>query len=181
MVYFLQAEDGGAIKVGYAAVPRKRLKQLQTASSVPLRLLRTIKGGRDLETALHVRFAPLRTCGEWFRPGTDLTRFIEDPRPELPSLLEHSLAVEARRLLKQGFARDEDRQLHRVVQLIVTDDRGRRRRFYKSESRMDVGDCIEVVTRLGLVGDAERIKYYRQHAVELHGSQILGLLPFGVD
>lgn len=86
MIYFIQAGEAGAIKIGLAADPSGRLMQLQTSSASPLRMLRTFDGGRELEAALHRRFARLRLHGEWFKPDEELLRFAADPRPPMPSL-----------------------------------------------------------------------------------------------
>ena len=76
-VYFIRAGQG-AIKIGIARDPRKRLLELQVGTSDELRILHTIPGTEDTERALHERFAHLRLRGEWFRAGFDLVRFIAD-------------------------------------------------------------------------------------------------------
>jgi predicted DNA-binding transcriptional regulator AlpA len=76
-VYFIRAGQG-AIKIGIARDPRKRLFELQVGTSDELRILHTIPGTEDTERALHERFAHLRLRGEWFRAGFDLLRFIAD-------------------------------------------------------------------------------------------------------
>ncbi len=78
VVYFLQQGDGGPIKIGIAEGTRldRRLKQLQTASPLPLRLLGIIEGGSDLERRLHEKFAGCRLEGEWFSAAPDLLRFV---------------------------------------------------------------------------------------------------------
>ena len=42
MIYFLENGDDGHIKIGYAKHPTRRLKELQTGSPYPLKLLCTI-------------------------------------------------------------------------------------------------------------------------------------------
>lgn len=82
MIYFIQANDGGPIKVGYAVDPQKRLTEIQRMSPVPLRILATINGYRKDEALLHRRFASLRLHGEWFRPSQELLDIIT--RKKLP-------------------------------------------------------------------------------------------------
>lgn len=54
------------IKVGFADDPHRRLRELQTGSSVKLDLLGYIDGDVALEHDIHVRLEPWRLMGEWF-------------------------------------------------------------------------------------------------------------------
>jgi hypothetical protein len=80
MIYFLQAEIIGRIKIGYSSRGRlkSRIDQLRTASPVNLTLLACIEGDRAMERHLHERFAAARVCGEWFHPSATLVRFIAE-------------------------------------------------------------------------------------------------------
>jgi hypothetical protein len=78
VVYFVQAESGGPIKVGTTDRMRKRLTVLQSSCPVRLRVLATMPGGRDEEIALHIRFDRQRLHGEWFEPHDDLIGFIRN-------------------------------------------------------------------------------------------------------
>ncbi len=69
-VYFIRAGNEGAIKIGRATDPRKRLAALQTASPAPLLLLAVIENGD--ERAFHTQFAAHRLNGEWFHPAPEL-------------------------------------------------------------------------------------------------------------
>lgn len=71
MVYFVQAEWGGPIKIGYCrdGGETARLKQIQTHNPDPLCITRVIPGDLTVERALHHRFADLRIRGEWFYPA----------------------------------------------------------------------------------------------------------------
>ena len=79
-VYFLQSEQGGAIKIGYTTDIRKRIKTLQTAHPFPLKLLLAINGNIEDESKLHKEFKPFRLCGEWFRPDEYLLKRIGELR-----------------------------------------------------------------------------------------------------
>lgn len=70
-VYFVQAGDEfGPIKIGHTTQdPQLRLKQLQTGSWLPLRLLHWEEGGQELERAYHLILRHQRLEGEWFRAG----------------------------------------------------------------------------------------------------------------
>lgn len=73
VVYFVQAEHGGPIKIGWSAFPSARLVSLQESSPYRLRFTRLIRGGtRRDEQALHARFAAAKLSGEWFAPIAEL-------------------------------------------------------------------------------------------------------------
>jgi Meiotically up-regulated gene 113 len=93
-LYFIRSGHDGPVKIGRAARPAGRLRELQTGSPFPLHLLGTIPGGGHLERDLHARFNWLRIRGEWFRPDKTLLSYIVDrggnvdpvsiPTPEPP-------------------------------------------------------------------------------------------------
>lgn len=63
-VYFVQAGDGGPIKIGMTHEPVKRLASLQTSNHEELRILRVCPCDHSAEAALHARFAEDRIRGE---------------------------------------------------------------------------------------------------------------------
>lgn len=65
-VYFIQAGDGGPVKIGKADDVRARLADLQVAHWCELSLIREIDGGHKVERWLHRHYAPGRLRGEWF-------------------------------------------------------------------------------------------------------------------
>lgn len=65
-VYFVQAADGGPIKIGWTENPERRVEQLQASTHQELRLLDYILGDRRVERALHDLLADYRVRGEWF-------------------------------------------------------------------------------------------------------------------
>lgn len=69
-VYLIQAGD--ALKIGYAADPRRRIHNLRIGSPVPLVLVGTMNGGGETERELHMRFAAHRRHGEWFAAHADI-------------------------------------------------------------------------------------------------------------
>jgi hypothetical protein len=78
-VYFIQAENGGPVKIGkclQARSVRERMVALQCAHPYPLVIRRLVKGRKRLERQLHLRFASLRTRpdGEWFELDDTLRR-----------------------------------------------------------------------------------------------------------
>jgi hypothetical protein len=68
-VYFIQAGEGGPIKIGCAVDVARRLSVLQTGSVEPLKLLCDFEGGPNEERRLHRLFAADHLRGEWFRPS----------------------------------------------------------------------------------------------------------------
>lgn len=81
MIYFVQAGDGGPIKIGRAQNVRQRIKDLQCAHFSNLRLLLTLSEKMAPEWALHRKFAEYRQAGEWFAPGPELLAYIAKPMP----------------------------------------------------------------------------------------------------
>lgn len=76
-VYFIQAGEGGAIKIGQTRDLGQRLTILQNASPQELRLLVAVRGDRDTELAFHHEFRECRVRREWFAPAPELLRRIE--------------------------------------------------------------------------------------------------------
>lgn len=81
VVYFIA--NGGRVKIGYTTNLKSRLGSLALRSDAVLLVLR---GGPDLERALHAHFAEHR-CGttEWFELAPPVFRFIASPHPAQPA------------------------------------------------------------------------------------------------
>ena len=75
-VYYIHAPETGLVKIGRAANPALRLRNMQTGSPVPLVLVAVEDGDKAVERARHQRFAPLRRRGEWFALEGDLAEFV---------------------------------------------------------------------------------------------------------
>ena len=76
-IYFIQAEGGGPIKIGWATKPERRLAGMQPHSPLRLQILFHEPGnGRD-EAALHAKFAVSRLHGEWFAPAPEILAEIK--------------------------------------------------------------------------------------------------------
>jgi hypothetical protein len=94
-VYFLQAGEGGPIKIGFSASSvERRLHGNQVGCPAPLTLLGVIEGDVQLERRFHVAFRSCALRGEWFKPHRRLISFIRTvarplaaPRPEKPANL----------------------------------------------------------------------------------------------
>lgn len=75
--YFVKAPSSGLILVGCAPDPASRLKELQAASPVRLRLLGTAPGGAKLVEDMQARYWNDRTHGDWLEPSDGLLDEIE--------------------------------------------------------------------------------------------------------
>ncbi len=109
MIYFIQAGDGGAIKIGFSNNPWQRSSKIQSDCPQVVTLLAVIEGDEAAEASLHDRFNDARRVGEWFEPTDALTAFIasldciarvrgERQRKRLPGqlgayLYEHGLTL----------------------------------------------------------------------------------------
>lgn len=107
LVYFIQAGEGGPIKIGTAGNMRTRLNALQTGSAEVLTLLATFEGGILEERKLHRELRSHRIHGEWFRPHEDVMRMVRlyqrknsDGEPQ-PEFSDEDLILFLRRV---GFA-----------------------------------------------------------------------------
>jgi hypothetical protein len=75
--YFLQAQHGGPVKIGFTQDLTSRMQTLGTGSPSPLRILAVAAAGTpELEADLHATFATARLHGEWFRLTEDLVDHI---------------------------------------------------------------------------------------------------------
>lgn len=86
LVYFIQAEAGGPIKIGVAHRPDERLRDLQVGAPSVLVIRKVFPGGVPTERQLHERFSAQRLSGEWFRPSDELCRLANGRRIELPAV-----------------------------------------------------------------------------------------------
>lgn len=102
IVYFAQRADGD-IKIGWTDNVHNRIPALRSKHGA-LNLLGVIDGGRDVEKALHTRFAEYRRptgkhngllaiYNEWFSPAKALTDFIEAEARPLSLKRQTSMAV----------------------------------------------------------------------------------------
>jgi hypothetical protein len=83
VIYFLQAESGGPIKIGFSRDEdslKSRVRHLQTSQPVKLVVRKTIEGTHEDEQALHKQFHSSRLVGEWFVPTVEIAR-LSDAKP----------------------------------------------------------------------------------------------------
>jgi hypothetical protein len=108
VIYFLQATDGGPVKIGHANDVELRHRQLESHYGRRLVLLAQMPGGHAEELAIHKRFASLRLGKtEQFRPGPKLMAFIgrpllANPNPDSIEAMDKA-TVEVRLSLDREF------------------------------------------------------------------------------
>lgn len=98
MIYFIKAKK--CVKIGVAADPNARLKELQTGNPFKLKIAATIPGHFATEKELHRIFERFRLKGEWFRYSGHLRACIEsckDPGRK------HREITSVRELLENGY------------------------------------------------------------------------------
>lgn len=78
VVYFIQGEDGGPIKIGRTDDLAKRIVGLETSRPDRLVTLGTFPGTLRDESEIHQRFADIRERGEWFQATPELLAFIKE-------------------------------------------------------------------------------------------------------
>jgi hypothetical protein len=66
VVYVIGPEGSQTVKIGFSNKSRRRLREIQMMSPLPLAVLWSHPGRNDLENALHGRFRKYRSHGEWF-------------------------------------------------------------------------------------------------------------------
>jgi|ERR1043166_932612 hypothetical protein len=76
VVYFLQAQTGGPIKIGWSSDIKQRLDALQPGCPYPLNVLLCVRGSFADEQLLHQKFARFRLHGEWFEAAEEVLKYI---------------------------------------------------------------------------------------------------------
>jgi hypothetical protein len=109
VIYFIQADGIGHIKIGYTDDDASaRLASLQTGCPVPLRLLHTMPGTMGDEKNLHRRFASANVGGEWFKPVTELMELIPDlsrPACGAAEVVEKSVSIRVLTVGRKQFTK----------------------------------------------------------------------------
>ena len=66
MIYFIQEEGGGPVKIGYAVDVAERVERLQTGNPRRLIVVASCEGDQLLEAAFHRTFMLSAVRSEWF-------------------------------------------------------------------------------------------------------------------
>lgn len=89
-VYLIGSPELPTAKIGCSGDLPYRLYSIQLMSPVRLEVLWSCEGGRDLERALHARFALYRSHGEWFTFPQDPVQEVQEAATTLMSALGRS-------------------------------------------------------------------------------------------
>ena len=86
-VYFIQAGDGGPVKIGYTGGDiSHRLREIQNCNATECSVLRVVGGGKATEREIQKFFSPLNIRGEWFKFSIEMLRFgVDDVLAATPS------------------------------------------------------------------------------------------------
>ncbi len=91
MIYFIQEDVSGPIKIGHTdKALQTRLNTLQANNPHNLTCIAMLDGTRVIERALHARFQLFRIRGEWFKPEPELMQYIAEHTTRFPALLPRS-------------------------------------------------------------------------------------------
>lgn len=78
MIYFIQAEKTGLIKIGYSNNPKERCFILKSSNADNLCILKIIEGNRRGESELHKKFRKFKHHNEWYYPNKEILNFIAE-------------------------------------------------------------------------------------------------------
>lgn len=105
MIYFIQAADGGPIKIGCSMNPNLRRRALAGLFPYSVEILAQIEGGMAQESFLHQCFRPIAVANEWFRSippmwltvmeaqNTGTLSFLNDAARDRPDLSPKQFAI----------------------------------------------------------------------------------------
>lgn len=80
MIYFMQSESGGPVKIGYSCDVERRRHEHESHYGRTMVVLCTMDGGKAKERAIHRKFKHLRLGRtEQFRPEPELLEFVRCP------------------------------------------------------------------------------------------------------
>lgn len=113
-VYFIKNSSTGHIKIGFSTNLKKRLAQLQGASSVRLEIVTVIPGDMSLEKTYHTIFKEKRLQGEWFDISLREVRLATC----MPSLTSADL-IDLQILLKTGTKGETDEEFEARLRKIL--------------------------------------------------------------
>lgn len=105
VVYFLQQNADGPIKIGRTRNIVSRIAQMASSNSCEIIVRAIIPGSLDLETQLHDRFVAHRIRGEWFHPHQTILEYIAS----LPDVLLRDLKY--RRKKRKGLTLEQAKEV----------------------------------------------------------------------
>lgn len=113
MIYFIQAENGGPIKIGFSLTEEGCKRRLQTGNPHVLVIRKMIEGDLFGEQDLHRQFQSSRLAGEWFFPTPEICAMgdcLEGSAPDVGFL-----QALRRQCWEEGYEAAEDHAFHEGV------------------------------------------------------------------
>ncbi|CCM77102.1 GIY-YIG nuclease family protein [Rhizobium mesoamericanum] len=168
-VYFIKpVGQAGPIKIGHSEYPPYRLASLQTWSPVELEVVSRVEGTRELEKAIHERFAHCHLRGEWFSPDEELVALAEGVRDgrKIEDLID--LKAKTGKLFRRPNTKSPVAKIVGTYKLRV--ERARQRGGALRGKHMDLSDEVRAI--LNSAGG------YRQDYRELTQDEISTLEAF---
>ena len=77
-IYFVEMDEADYMKVGFTTDPYGRVASLQTGNPYKLRCYATFPAKRRDEKAVHALLKEFKHEREWFYPGDEIDKLVED-------------------------------------------------------------------------------------------------------
>lgn len=106
MIYFIQAERGGPIKIGTSNNVKSRLMEFQIGNPERLVLLGVRTGSFQEERDLHDELAKFHISGEWYSPSMDLIKLISPFCSIRPKNIDEDMSYFHNKLINDRKAAD---------------------------------------------------------------------------
>ena len=88
LIYVIQGESGGPMKIGYTKDLQKRIATLQTGYPDNLKVVLTFPGSLKIEQKIHNDLTQYRMRGEWFKPEQYVFNRIELYKKRIDNLIQ---------------------------------------------------------------------------------------------
>lgn len=87
VVYFIESDHNGLIKIGFTTDLETRFRLLLNSSPAKLKLLNFMQSDEIGERKLHGKFKDCRSHAEWFHPAPELLEYIDSlPQMEMVTI-----------------------------------------------------------------------------------------------
>lgn len=130
MIYFIQQNKNGPVKIGYTENLRARISGIQVSNPCTLTLLGTVSGSKHIERQIHQHLRYYHVGGEWFRASSFVLEYIfslpnykpdhlDDPRKkkEQPIISLSSIKVAEKELIIKILKKYKNNKSHTAIAL----------------------------------------------------------------
>lgn len=115
-VYFAQAQNSKAVKIGKSNDPVARVKLLQIGSPEPLKIIYIGYGGYEAESSFHREFSASHLHGEWFSYEPEISTFVREAKEAREYARKWRAQKEVERLEDEEQERWEQEQYDKWVE-----------------------------------------------------------------